>query len=84
MRALKVFGGQMHAPGLAQVRTIVAASSKKQAAELLGVSLSEVSSWWSVTGNPAELFALTQPGVVFQATSSLGDDFAPRTKRRNG
>ncbi|MGE8063800.1 hypothetical protein [Pseudomonas sp. NPDC089569] len=75
--ALKVFGGLTMVKGK-QVRTIVAASSQKKAAELVGVSLSYLRGYWSETGNAVELkTALSQPGVVFTALPENDKQFAP-------
>jgi hypothetical protein len=64
MAKLKVFGGNGMSQGK-QLRTIVAVPSKKAAAEALNVSVSAISNWYSVTGNPEEVEAATeQPGVV--------------------
>lgn len=78
MAAIKVFGGLIHTGARGQLRTIVAAPSQAKAAEALNCSLSELRTWWSKTGNPVELAtALSNPGQVFQASSTMGKDFRP-------
>lgn len=73
--AIKVFGGLIFLGGK-QVRTIVAAKTKKRAAELLKISTYELNTWWSETGNEKELeTALSSPETVFCATTSMGYDF---------
>lgn len=77
MAALKVFGGQ-HNKGGSNVRNIVSAASQKKAAELVGISVSELASYWAVTHNKLELeVALASPGTVFHASSTMGNDFVP-------
>lgn len=76
-RPQKVFGGVPMSSGR-QVRTIVAAGSKAEAARLLGVSLSGFDNWWAVTSNPVELAAaLAGPRVVLRASSVHTRDFQP-------
>lgn len=76
MAKIKVFGGQGRGRGKVQVRTIVAASSQKRAAEILNIGLYDFRSRFSETVNPVELkIALAKPGVVFQASSTMGSDF---------
>lgn len=78
-RNLKVFNGLMSGRGKPQVRTIVAASSQKQAAAILGITLSEVREFWSCTSNEVALAtALATPGTVFQASTSFANDFLPK------
>lgn len=75
--ASKVFGGLKPVQGK-QLRTIVAASSQKQAAELLGVSVSYLRDYFVVTGTPAEVAAaLAAPGVVLQATGERSTEYVP-------
>jgi hypothetical protein len=74
---LKVFGGLTCENGK-QVRTIVAATSKKKAAELVGVSLYGFSDFWCETGNDTELeTALASPMTVFKSSSCTNNDFKP-------
>lgn len=74
---MRVYGGQKFKNGT-QLRTIVAAKSKKKAAELVGESLHQFRQYWSETGNDIEIkTALKMPGVVFQASTSMGKDFMP-------
>ena len=78
-RELKVYGGLMYGRGQVQVRTIVAASSQKQAAELLGIGLSKLRGCWGCTGDETELAAaLACPGTVLQASTSRAFDFLPK------
>lgn len=78
-KPLRVFSGLKRGRGRPQVRTIVAARTKKRAAELLGISAGELNKDWSVTGNKAELeAALARPEVVLQASSTFGNDFIER------
>ncbi len=75
--ALKVFGGLKQVRDK-QLRTIVAASSQKQAAELLGISVSFLKDFFPVTGTPAEVAAaLAAPGIVLQATNERSTDYVP-------
>ena len=75
MRKLKVWGGLTFAKGT-QLRTIVATTTKKRAAEILRMSLYEFNNYWSETGNDIELeTALKEPEIVFVASSSMGHDF---------
>jgi hypothetical protein len=72
---MKVFGGLTFNNGK-QVRTIVATTSKKKAAALVGESLYHFNSYWCETGNEAELLAaLASPDTVLKASSSMGNDF---------
>lgn len=83
MARLKVYGGLIHSGAAGQLRTIVAATSRAKAAELLGVTVCEMAAYWSETGNKDELaFALSNPGQVYQATSSMGKDFRPVNLKR--
>lgn len=78
-RPLKVWGGLVHM-GISrgQCRTVVAATSQAKAAEALGITVSELRGWWSVSGNVGDLAAaLSSPGQVFMARSSMGRDFRP-------
>ena len=83
MAKLKVYGGLVHmSGGRGQLRTIVATTSQKKAAELVGCTVSEIRNWWDTTGNEKELAAaLAQPGVVLQAGDSMGNgEFVPMTR----
>ena len=83
MAILKVYGGLMHMGARGQLRTIVATTSRTKAAEVLGLRLSALAGYWCVTGNTTEIeVALSQPGQVFQASSSMGKDFLPVALRR--
>lgn len=76
MAKLKVFGGLMSGRGKTQVRTIIATTSKKRAAELLGVTIGTINNFWCVTGNQIETtIALANPEVVFQTSSLDSKDF---------
>ncbi len=77
-RPLKVWGGLVHMGARGQCRTVVAATSQAKAAEALNCTVSELRSWWSVSGNKDDLAAaLSEPGRVFMASSSMGRDFRP-------
>lgn len=53
---IKVYGGNTFHDGK-QVRCVIATTSWKRAAELTGESLSYLRTYWSITGNTAELAA---------------------------
>lgn len=75
--ALKVFGGLTFKGGM-QMRTLVAASSQKAAAKLVGTSLDDFRAYWSVTGNRAEVeAALAQPGIALLETEPRSGIFKP-------
>ncbi len=75
-RKLKVWGGLTFNHKHIQVRTIVAAATKKRACELLNTTMHEFNNYWSETGNQIELdTALNSPEIVFTATSTMGKDF---------
>lgn len=69
----KVWGGltfQRIPDGHRQVRTVVAASSQKEAAALVGVSMYEFRHYWCETRNDVEVrAALSAVGTVFVATT---------------
>ena len=67
MSKVKYWGGLTFVGNHGQKRTIVASTSKKAAAEALGLSLHAFNQYWSETGNKAELAVLqaNEPGVVF-------------------
>ena len=78
---LKVWGGLMLMGSLGQLRTVVAATSQAKAAEALGLSLSELRGWWSVTGNKSDLAAaMSEPGRVFMAATRNGGDYVPKVR----
>lgn len=78
MAKLKVYGGLVFNGKRKQVRTIVATTSQKNAAALVGCTVSEIRNYWSETGNDMEIAtALALPGVVLQASTDMGNDFAP-------
>lgn len=77
-RSLKVWGGLIHMGRREKARAVVAATSQAKAAEALHITVSELRGWWAVSGNKDDCgAALSQPGRVFMATSSLGKDFRP-------
>lgn len=58
----KVWGGtQLGVCG--QERVIVCASSKREAAKMVGCSLYEFNGYWAETGNAVELSVATERGV---------------------
>ena len=62
-----------------QVKTIIAAANQREAAKIVGCSLYEFRGWWTETGNVQEIkIAMSKPGVMFQASSSMGNDFEPQ------
>jgi hypothetical protein len=66
MAKLKVYGGTVFNGVEGQLRVVVAVTSKKRAAEILGESLHYINTWWMVTGNPEEVeAALSDPEMVF-------------------
>lgn len=78
-REVKVYGGLTFAESGKQVRTIVATDTKKKACELLNMSIGEFNTYWSQTGNKAELEAgRTTPNKVLCATKQFSKDFSPR------
>jgi hypothetical protein len=63
-KKLKVFGGILYLQG-GEHRAIIATSSQKKAAEIVGVSLWSFRKYWTETGNKKELeAALSEPEVV--------------------
>lgn len=81
-RKLKVFGGLTRENGK-YVRTIVATTTQKRASELVELSINELRTYWSITGNETELaVALAKPETVFKTkTENVGDkDFKEVTK----
>lgn len=77
---MKVFSGLKFAKGK-QRRTVVAAPSRKAAAELLGLSVGHMKDYWTVTGNQLEIeTAMAQPGVVFMSSGPQCKEFKPVSK----
>lgn len=75
--ALKVFSGLTFAGGQ-QLRTIVATTSQARAAQLVGVPISVIRDYWSVTGNAHQVdTAMSQPGVVFKSSGVDKSDYTP-------
>lgn len=65
MKRLKVYGG-LTFRGTTQHRIIVATTSQKKVAEVVGITLYEVQNYWAETGNEEELkIALASPEKVF-------------------
>lgn len=82
MAKLKVFSGWTLSDSLKQVRTVVTATSQKEAATLVGCSLSDFRNYWTHTTNEREeTAALAHPGAVLQASSLEGYDFKVRENR---
>lgn len=84
---MKVFGGATFAPGGAQQRTIVAASSQKAAVQALkdagipNITLGEFRGYWAVTHNEDELrIALESPLTVFRSSDRWKPNFHPLTR----
>ncbi len=64
MNKLKVYGGSAII-GRKYERVIIAATSKKEVAKIVGTTLYTIRTYWSVTGNESEIDAATSnPGVV--------------------
>lgn len=80
--ALKVFGGVGMGPR-SQTRRIVATTSQKKAAELVGWSLHSFRQYWTETGNEVEVqVATATPGVVFcRPLDSYHAPFVPEKNR---
>lgn len=79
---LKVFSGSAIYAGK-QATTIVAATSRAKAVELLQaariyVTVHDLATYWSSLGSQGErAIALAHPGQVFRASSTSGTDFKP-------
>lgn len=79
---MKVYGGMKFIRGK-QVRTIVAAKNQKEAAALVRESLCSFRMYWTATGNETEIAAaMSQPGIVLCASTSMGYDFKPYEEMR--
>jgi len=66
-KKLKVWGGMSFRTGK-QSRTLVAAYTKKRAMEILGLTSSAMTNYWSITGNEVEVaVATSKPETVFCA-----------------
>jgi hypothetical protein len=78
MKKLKVYGGFTFVDGK-QLITIVATTSKKKAAGLIGESLHSFNKWWRETGNATEVaVATSKPDTVFVAIDNMGRNFKER------
>jgi hypothetical protein len=65
LKGYKVYGGDSFILGK-QVRMIVAARSRKRVSELTGLSIYDLTNYWSITRNEDELeTALNEPETVF-------------------
>lgn len=65
MSKLKVYGGDVII-GHTQVRAIVATTSKEKVAEIVGITLYEIKTYWSDTRNESEVeVAMSNPGVMY-------------------
>lgn len=65
MAQMKVLGGITHSAE-GWLRTIVAVKSKREAAEILDVSLGYINRYWAETGNQEEVeTAMSAPGTAF-------------------
>jgi hypothetical protein len=77
MRKLKVYGGRFHHRGKVY-RAVVAASSQREVARIAEVSLHEVSTYWSETGNAAEIAAARkQPETLLLHPKEWQDEIVP-------
>lgn len=85
MAKLRVYGGLIMGRGKHQVRTIVSAPSKKAAAEIFGMTVSNFASIFTETGNGLELrIATGDPYSVFQSSGTMESDFVkvdPKTRK---
>jgi len=74
MGTLTTWGGNNFFVNGQQVRVIVATTTKKRAAELLGISLYELNSYFSATGNAGEIdTAEAAPETVFYNAGTFND-----------
>lgn len=73
VKKLKVFGGHTFYENK-QVRTLVVAYTKKQAAELIGVYYKYFSEYFIETGNSTELSVATEIGVYI----NKGYEYKPK------
>lgn len=72
MKTLKVYGDN------SAQRSIIAAQTKKRAADIVGLTVNEFNRHWCETGDPKEIdLALSQPEVIFKSSSFSGDDYKP-------
>ena len=72
---MKVFSGDGFFCGK-QLRMIVATSSQKKAAALVGTTLSDIRDYWSLTGNEIACeTALASPEVVFVETPTWSGNY---------
>ena len=82
-KQLKVWGG-LTQQGSRQVRTIIAAHSRKAAAEQLKISQYAFSLYWGQTNNAKEIeVATARPNTVFVASTSMGFDFVEMSEAGN-
>lgn len=74
---LKVFSGLIKVMGV-QRPTIVAATSQKRAAELLGRSVTTLRDYWVTSEDAHEIAVATaSPETVFRSSGILHSDFKP-------
>lgn len=77
-RELQVWGVSIHLRSVGrQCRTVVAATSRNEAALLLGCSSNYLKDFGSVTGNPTEVaVAMAKPRTLFYTLSqNIGKDY---------
>ena len=79
MQKIKVFGGKLFRKvdgKLTQVRTVVATTSQKKAAQLLGITLHELRNNWSeIEEEYSYDKAIANLDVVLWASSYFGHDY---------
>lgn len=64
MRKMKVYGGSMIKSGR-ENRVVIAATSWKRVAEIVGLPLGYLRNYWAVTGNDGEIAAaMAQPETM--------------------
>ncbi len=65
MSKLKVYGGSVII-GRKQARAIIATTSKKEVAKIVGVTLYKIRTYWAATENKSEIdVATSNPGVMY-------------------
>ena len=80
MKELKVFGGFFRRDD----RVIVAATSQRQAAEIIGTSVGVIKKYFAITGNAKEIEkAISSPGTVFvlKNNNDVNGEYVERDKK---
>ena len=79
MKTLKVWGGRYFSSKYGKgktTRAFVAAYTKKQAVEISGVSYSEITNYWSITGNENELSIAKEIGFWVYAIDENHNEYS--------